>query len=83
MLMCGPCWQLVSAPTQAEVYRTVKLRGSRVDASWGPWWRAQAFAIVENATRRAVQFKNGRTLAEYLAHELAFADKLEGKAPES
>lgn len=29
----------------AEVYRTVKLRGPQIDATWAPWWKAQALAI--------------------------------------
>src|SRR5271166_4951091 len=41
-LMCRSCWVQVPPDIQAEVYRTVKLRGSHVDASWAPWWRAQA-----------------------------------------
>ena len=49
MLMCYQCWQTVSAATQAEVYRTVGLRGKRTDRTWAPWWRAQAQACAEAA----------------------------------
>jgi hypothetical protein len=45
-LMCLPCWHLVPMGLQVEVNRTVKLRGPDVDASWAPWWRAQAKAIA-------------------------------------
>ncbi len=48
-LMCAPCWATVSPATQREVYRTVKLRGKGVDATWAPWWRAQSQAIKEAA----------------------------------
>ena len=37
------------AQLQTEVNRTVGLRGPRVDATWAPWWRAQAKAIVHVA----------------------------------
>ena len=79
-LMCKPCWRLVSPETQAEVYRTVSLRGSRCDATWAPWWRAQATAIAENGRARGVTFRSGRTIEDYLAKEFAFADKLEERA---
>lgn len=77
--MCGPCWSLVKPETQAEVYRTVVLRSPSVDASWAPWWRAQAHAIAENATARGVTFRSGRTIADYLTKELVSADELEGQ----
>lgn len=48
-LMCKPHWRQVPADLQAEVYRTVKLRGSAIDDSWAPWWRAQARAIAHVA----------------------------------
>lgn len=72
-LMCGPCWSFVPHDVQAEVYRTVKLRGPRVDASWAPWWQAQADAC------KAVAVASGRSLdmieVKY-AHEVAFVRKL-------
>lgn len=51
-LMCARCWRLVQPATQAEVYRTVVLRGPRVDATWAPWWRAQSAACAEVAAHR-------------------------------
>jgi hypothetical protein len=57
---------------QAEVYRTVKLRGRYVDATWAPWWRAQARAIHHVAMLTAPSPKG----ALWLARELAFAEKL-------
>ena len=71
-LMCAPCWGRVPPALQREVYRTVKLRGPSVDATWAPWWRAQARAIAAVAFARDVDAER-----HYLAHELAFADQLE------
>lgn len=45
-LFCAPHWAMVPPATQREVYRTVRLRGLRVDASWAPWWRATTTAQV-------------------------------------
>ena len=72
LLMCGPCWGRVPVALQREVYRTVKLRGPSVDATWAPWWRAQARAIAAVAFVRDADAER-----HYLAHELAFADSLE------
>ncbi len=47
--MCRKHWRMVPRETQDEVYRTVGLRGSSIDASWAPWWRAQARAIANVA----------------------------------
>lgn len=63
-LMCGPCWALVTPEHQAEVYRTVKLRGPRVDASWAPWWRAQRRACVDVALARGADPERMAALVE-------------------
>ena len=73
-LMCKPCWLQVPPPLQAEVYRTVKLRGPVVDATWAPWWRAQARAIAHVAMLRE---PNEAARDHYLKRELDFADELE------
>lgn len=44
MLFCAPHWRMVPAEIAREVYATVGKRGARVDATWAPWWRAQAAA---------------------------------------
>lgn len=75
-LMCSPCWAKVPADIQAEVYRTVALRGPYVDRSWAPWWRAQARAIAHVAHLRE---PNEERRDDYLARELAFADMLESR----
>lgn len=85
-LMCRTCWAKVSPATQAEVYRTVKLRDMRsVDASWAPWWRAQAQAIYEVALQ--TPGLDGHTREDlppwkaqaWLDRELAVAAKLEAE----
>lgn len=76
-LMCGPCWAQVPRAMQLEVYRTVRLRGPNCDASWAPWWRAQAKAIHAVAMKKEPDDAKG---AKWLAHELAVAEKLEGRA---
>ncbi len=76
-LMCGPCWALVPADLQAEVYRTVKMRQKdAINASWAPWWRAQAKAIAHVAFLKAPEAEKRD---RYLSRELAFADQLEGR----
>ncbi len=81
-LMCRVCWGQVPAEIQTEVYRTVRLRGSGVDHSWAPWWRAQARAIHHVAMER--DRKEGRPPdprgAQYLERELAFAGQLEARS---
>ncbi len=75
-LMCKNHWSMVPPPMQAEVYRTVKVRGRRVDASWAPWWRAQGEAIAFVAHLDA---PNETARDRYLGRAAAFADKLEKK----
>jgi len=75
-LMCGPHWAQVPPAMQREVYRTVKLRGPACDASWAPWWRAQAKAIHHVAM---LQEPNEAKGARWLAHELQVADTLEAR----
>jgi hypothetical protein len=75
-LMCGPCWRRVPPDLQAEVYRTVDLRGPYADASWAPWWRAQARAIAHVAM---LVEPNEAKRDAYLARELSFADTLEAR----
>ncbi len=73
-LMCRACWALVPKDLQAEVYRTVGLRGPHANASWAPWWRAQAKAIAHVAF---VSHPDVEKRDRYLARELGFADQLE------
>ena len=78
-LMCRECWALVPPDLQTEVYRTVKLRsGAHVNASWAPWWRAQARAIAHVAM---LVEPNEQRRDTYLAHAMATAEKLERSAP--
>ena len=72
-LMCRACWSKVPDDMQAEVYSTVKLRGPNCDATWAPWWRAQARAIHHVAMLSEPDAERG---ARWLAHELGIADKL-------
>lgn len=74
-LMCRGCWARVPAAMQREVYRTVKLRGPDCDATWAPWWRAQARAIHHVAMLDAIDVERG---ARWLERELCFAEELEG-----
>lgn len=76
-LMCKPCWSQVPPDLQADVYRTVKMRGPRADRTWAPWWRAQARAIAHVANLRE---PNEAKRDAYLRRELAFADTLETRA---
>lgn len=83
-LTCSRCWGDVPRALQTEVYRTVKLRDAAVNASWAPWWRAQARAI--DAVLRA-GVASGRwqeiapgTFDALLAKDLEFADHLERRA---
>jgi hypothetical protein len=73
-LMCRQCWALVPSDLQAEVYRTVKLRNPDADATWAPWWRAQARAIAHVAF---LVHPDVVKRDAYLAREMGFADELE------
>ena len=77
MLMCKTCWRKVPSDLAAEVYRTVGIRGPTCDASWAPWWRAQARAIAHVAHLRE---PNEVRRDAYLAKEMAFADLLESRS---
>ena len=68
---------MVSAPTQREVYRTVKLRDKgAVNATWAPWWRAQAHATDEVLDKL---YPDDPKVAKLLAKDMAFADQLEAR----
>jgi len=72
--MCRACWAKVPPGLAAEVYRTVRLRGKMIDASWAPWWRAQARAIAHVAfLAHPDEAKRDR----FLAREMDTADRLE------
>lgn len=73
-LMCRTCWSKVPAPIQAEVYRTVRLRGPDCDETWAPWWRAQARAIAHVAF---IVHPDEAKRDRYLEREMRFADELE------
>jgi hypothetical protein len=75
-LMCRACWSKVPAEMQAEVYRTVKLRGRSCDKSWAPWWRAQAHAIHHVAMLKEPNEEKG---TRWLNRELDFAVRLEAR----
>lgn len=80
-LMCRGCWAMVSPETQAEVYRTVKLRDRRsVDATWAPWWRASHQAIYEVATKTPERFAPGWSPDPWLAKHIRDADEMERDA---
>lgn len=73
-LMCLRHWDMVPADLQNEVYETVKKRGTHVDASWSPWWSAQAKAI------HAAMVREGREKEQcdkWLKKELEFVTTLE------
>jgi hypothetical protein len=80
-LMCRECWATVPDAMQREVCRTVKLRGPYCDASWAPWWRAQAHANHAAAVARERSAGRPRDPRgdRWLARELAFADELDRK----
>ena len=79
MLCCRGCWALVSPETQAEVYRTVRLRGPDCDHTWAAWWRASHQAIHEIAVAKG-QASTPEEKAKgerWLAHQMKIADDLE------
>jgi hypothetical protein len=79
-LMCKPCWSQVPRDVQDEVYATVGKRGPVVDATWAPWWRAQAKAIAHVAFLKE---PNVEKRDRYLDNAMAFADRLEAKGSPS
>ena len=76
-LFCRKHWAMVPLPTQREVYRTVKLRGTGVDKTWAPWWRAQAAA--ESAVMLQMYPDEIIRISNMEARANKFADKLEGR----
>lgn len=75
-LMCRECWIKVPDDIANEVYRTVGLRGPHCDASWAPWWRAQARAIAHVAH---LTEPNEAKRDYYLRRAMEFADQLEAR----
>lgn len=73
-LMCRVCWMLVPGYIKDEVNRTVGLRAARADATWAPWWRAQAEA---KAFARDVAEGGWDGRADWLKTQMDFADRLE------
>lgn len=76
LLMCRPCWDRVPKDVQQEVYRTVGLRGSRVDATWAPWWKAQTEACAAAAPGNGV---SKECIDFEVKKGLDFAKTLEGR----
>jgi hypothetical protein len=75
-LMCRWCWAQVPKDIQSEVYRTVAQRGKMIDATWAPWWRAQARAIAHVAHLKE---PNERRRDAYLEREMLVADRMEAR----
>lgn len=72
---CKACWRRCPSDLLAEVKRAVKLRGEgEPDASWAPWWRAQAeaCAAIARVNPPIVNFD----IDLWLQHELDFAEEL-------
>lgn len=68
---------MVPPEVQIEVCRTVKLRSKdSVDATWAPWWRAQAQAIAHVAFATE---PNAEARDKFLLREMKFADELEAR----
>lgn len=76
-LMCRECWAAVPPDLAAEVYRTVKLRGKCIDATWAPWWRAQAKAIAHVAFLKS---PNVEKRDAYLARAEEVASEMEKRS---
>ena len=80
MLMCAKHWRHVPSDLQHAVYDTVgQRRKGRVDASWAPWWRAQAKAV--NAVLLATGGYSADHCALLLRNSLRFADLLAAREP--
>jgi hypothetical protein len=73
-LLCRTHWAKVPAMLQTDVIETVGDRARTVNATWAPWWRAahRAIAHVMRAEGRQCEM-----VERWLAHKLAFADRLE------
>ena len=79
-LFCAPHWARVPPSTQREVYRTVKLRGPSVDASWAPWWRAVTEAEVSVLSQLYTDPRDIWEIARIEAKGAAFASTLEDRS---
>lgn len=67
---------MVPPELQAEVYRTVKLRKSAIDESWGPWTRATGRAMAYVKKLEDPKFDD----AEYIAYKDSIADRMERRS---
>jgi hypothetical protein len=76
-LFCASHWAMVPRAIQTRVYATVKKRGRCVDASWAPWWRAQAEAT--EAVLRKTKPEAEAQIAKWFEHEMAVAAKMEAQ----
>lgn len=65
---------MVPKPLQDEVYRTVRLRARVIDATWAPWWRAQARAIAHVAFQ---EHPDEKKRDWYLKRAMQTADEME------
>lgn len=72
-LMCADCWMRVPHRLQLEVYRTVAQRHRATDATWAPWWQAQAHARHHVAK---LQAPNDPSVDAWLAAALRVAARL-------
>lgn len=79
MLMCAAHWRMVPKSLQDEVYRTVRLRGKRIDHTWAQWWKAQANAIYHVAM---IDNPAWPKHDKWLAHELNFSETLKAMKPQ-
>lgn len=66
--------RIVKVQLTREVYRTVRLRDKTVNATWAPWWRAQAEAIAHVAFLESPDVDKRD---KFLARERRFATSLE------
>lgn len=78
-LFCKPHWAMVPAELAREVYATVGKRGPRVDATWAPWWKAQAQAAATLAVLRKLHTSDEALafIARYEKREANFVAYLE------
>ena len=73
-LFCAHHWRMVPRKLQQEVRDAVRIRGYHIDASWAPWWRAQAKATAAVLTKLGVVASE---VERWQEQEMKFATRLE------
>lgn len=81
-IFCAHHWRLVSPALRRKVMATSKQRGERIDATWAPWWKAQATAKAQ-VLRKIHGDEDREWIDNQLRAALQVAERLEKRKNDS